>query len=41
MCTCRWAWLSKAHGQAGQGCEELETGPAAVLMGQGLTASKD
>ena len=36
MWTCRWAWLSRAHGQAGQGCWELETSPAAALLGQGL-----
>lgn len=25
---CRWAQLSRAHGWAGEGCGELETGPA-------------
>ena len=33
-----WAQLSGAHGQAGQGCGELETSPAAASLGQGLTA---
>lgn len=32
-----WAWLVGAHGWAGQGWEELKTGPAA-LLGQGLVA---
>ena len=32
----RWARLSRAHGWAGQGCGELETGPAVVSLGQGL-----
>ena len=35
---CRCAWLSRAHGRAGQDCGELETSPAAVLLGQGLMA---
>ena len=33
-----WVWLSGAHGQAGQCCGELETGPAAAMLGQGLMA---
>ena len=32
-----WAWLRGAHGWAGQGSKELETGPAALSLGQGLT----
>ena len=31
-------WLRRAPGQAGQGSGELETGPAVVVLGQGLTA---
>jgi len=39
-----WGWglakaqLGSAHGWAGQGCGEQETGPAAALLGQGQTA---
>lgn len=33
-----WVWLGGAHGWAGQHCGDLETGPAAALLGQGLTA---
>ena len=33
-----WAWLSGAHGGAGQACRELETGPVVALLGPGLTA---
>jgi len=33
-----WAWLSEAHGWAGQGCGELQTGPAVASLGQGLAA---
>lgn len=32
------AWLWGTPGQARQGCGELETGAAAALLGQGLTA---
>jgi len=35
---CGCASLSRPHGRAGQGCEELETSPAVALLGQGLTA---
>ncbi|KAK4831651.1 hypothetical protein QYF61_018618 [Mycteria americana] len=35
---CGWAWLSGTHGQAGQGCGELQAGPAAASLGQGLVA---
>ena len=36
---CGLAWLNGAHGWAGQGCGQLETGPAAAAsLGQGLTA---
>lgn len=31
-----WAWLDRAHGQAGEGCGKLEPGPAVALLGQGL-----
>lgn len=31
-----WAQLHMARGQAGQGCGEQETSPAAALLGQGL-----
>ena len=31
-------WLDVVHGWAGQGCGELETSPAAALLGQGLMA---
>lgn len=27
---------ARAHGWAGQGCGEVESGPAAALLGQGL-----
>jgi len=33
-----WSWLSGVHGRAGQGCGELETGSAAMLLWQGLMA---
>ena len=33
-----WAWLSGAHGRAGQGCGQLEISPAAASLGQGLMA---
>lgn len=32
------AWLSRAHGQAGQGCGELKTMPPVTLLGQELLA---
>ena len=35
---CGWARLGRAHSRAGQGCGELETGPAVALLGQGLVA---
>ena len=37
MSTCELAQLSGAHGWAGQGCGELETGTTVVSLGQGLT----
>jgi len=36
---CRWAWLGGTLGRARKGCRELDTSPAEVLLGQGLTAS--
>lgn len=36
-----WAWLSMAHGWARQGCGELETNPAAAMLGQGLTTPSE
>lgn len=38
MWDCGWAHLSEAHDQAGQGCGELDPGPAVALLGQGLMA---
>lgn len=32
------AWLSGAHGWSEQGCGELESGPVAASLGQGLIA---
>lgn len=34
-----WARLCSAHGQAGQGSEEREAGPAVTSLGQGLIIS--
>jgi len=34
----RWTWLSRAHDQEGQGCGELEIGPAGSWLGQDLMA---
>ena len=36
---CGWAWLGRAHDQAGQGCEELETSPALASLEQGVSAA--
>lgn len=41
LSACGWAWLSRIHGMAGQGCGELEPIPAGsgtVAPGQGETA---
>lgn len=32
-----WAGVTGTHGQAGQGCGDLEPGTAAASLGQGLT----